>query len=110
MYEHTRQCDKLYDMIDPDVLEWRRIQKLDKGDFIRDCQRVYELMGRESAIEYRVLKLEPWRSRKRGETIYSIKLVEKFRELGGKVFEVESICYAALKKGEWYLDHPQVQI
>jgi hypothetical protein len=107
-YEHARQCDKLYEMIEPDILEFRRTQGADKAEFIDGCQKSFEFMAKGSPIETRVLSVRSARRREGEEAAYIIRVFEKFRRRGRTV-EEESNCWARLSHGEWYFDHPDVQ-
>ena len=107
-YEHTRQCDKLYDNMEPEILEFRRSQGADKAEFLDNCKKGFEFKGKEGQIETRVLSVGSTRRGHGVEAAYKIKVIEKFRR-NGRTVEEESEVWAKLIQGEWYFDHPDVQ-
>ncbi|MEK6299966.1 MAG: hypothetical protein AABO41_04530 [Acidobacteriota bacterium] len=107
-YEHARQCDKLYEMIEPEILELGRTEGVDKAKYVDNCQKGFEFLGKEWPIETRVLSVHSTRRRKGVDAVYIIKVIEKFRRKGRTV-EEDSQVWAQLIQGEWYLDHPDVQ-
>lgn len=107
-YEHSRDCDNLYDMMAPDILEFRRSQGADRADYVENCKKGFEFQGKVGPFETRVLSVHSTRRGEGVEAAYRIKVIEKFRR-NGRTVEEDSEVWAKLIMGEWYFDHPDVQ-